>query len=124
MIERCSICGEYIFFPYHACKPKYFVWRKCEGIEEYINAPTIRATDYEDAATQYADLDFEFPDNEYVYVCSVEDYDKLLNENGGLLDEDSELTPEGLEKLKNICKVFELESEVVRNFYAHERENK
>jgi hypothetical protein len=121
MIEKCSICGEYLFYSYHTCKPKYFVWREDDGIEEYINAPTIRADGHEDAAIKYADSDFEFPNNETVYVCSVVDYDNLMGEDG-VWSEDSDLTSEGLEKLKKICLLFELEGEIVRNFNVYKKD--
>jgi hypothetical protein len=121
MIDKCSICGEYLFYSYHTCKPRYYVWREDDGIEEIFNINTIHADNHAGAAIKYAEQDFEFPDNEKVYVCSLEDFDKLMNEDDGLNDE-FELSPEGLEKLKKICKLYELESEIVRNFNAYERE--
>lgn len=118
-MDKCSICNEWVFGSYHTCNPKYYVWIVSEGIDYAENGKTIFASNHEKAAIKYAESDWEFPDSEEVYVCLVSDYNCVCEK---FLNEDLELSEEGMKELEKVCKIYCLESEVVRNFYAHKKE--
>lgn len=119
--DKCPICEEYDWLSRHTCKPFYFVWREHEDFETDVldyNSHKISARDEEEAATKFADSDWEFPNYETVFVIPYKKAQELIEVN-----DDSEMTKESQDKILKEAKKFELESEIVRNFYAHEITN-
>ena len=67
MLDRCSVCGEFIFeWKKHKCKPAWWCWIS-DGDWDYEeeDGKRVHAVDAKDAATEY----IEQWDNGGDYVC-------------------------------------------------------
>jgi hypothetical protein len=122
-IDKCPICDEYIFWDKHTCKPCFYVWREFDEFLETIDYSKYKifAHDEESAAVSFADHDWEFPDQAEVWVVDRKTGDEIVDnyyDDTGRGD----LTEEGWKLLKEKSLYLNLESEVVRNFYAREIE--
>jgi hypothetical protein len=116
--EKCPICKEY-GWPSHVCKPKFVVFRDEDdlwGAINYSGDPySVYASDEESAAVKYCESDYEMPNDLEVLVISLNEWYNLTEEVNDETDVDS-LASLILSK----CKKFEMESEIVRNFWARE----
>lgn len=129
-MNKCPDCGDYIFSystnPFidrHKCKPQFYVWFTDYDFDDVyeVGYNRVYAADAEQAAIKFAEKDWEFPDSIDVYVIDVKTLNKIMDEH---LEDASEFTDEVLKKIIESSKKFTLESEVVRNFYATESNEK
>ena len=115
--EKCPICKEYGWLP-HTCKPAFVVFRDEDDLWSSINysddPKTFHASDEESAAIKYAESDYELPNDFEVLVLSLKEWYDLTEEVNDETDVDV-LASLIVEK----CKRFEMESELVRNFWAN-----
>ncbi len=116
-MDKCLICGEYKIWTTHTCQPCYYVWPDwMEFIDIYDSKHyKIFARDEEQAVIRYAERDWEFPNNENLYVALVKDINEILDNNP-----DEEFTDEVIKLIMEKTKKFEIESELIRNFSASE----
>jgi hypothetical protein len=125
MSDKCPICGEYQLFRIHTCNPSYFVFiDDNDSIYSYLGCgydPKYwYASDHETAAVKYAESDYEFPGDFAVFVIETKVWFYIMEKNE-TMDWDDEKELERLEQIViSKSKKFEMESEIVRNFYAHE----
>lgn len=122
-MNKCPTCNEFVYDGLrHKCNPAFYVWPDhfefCDAYEDryYI----VHANNSENATIKFAEKNWEFPDSATLYVLLRSAADQILEEYG-----DFDLfTDEILEKIQNAAEKFELESEIVRNFYATKIEKK
>jgi hypothetical protein len=115
---KCPICKEYGWLNTHKCKPRFIVFADEDGIlydiENNYDPKIIYANDEEEAVIKYCESDFETLDSLEIWAIDEKDFYSLIYDNPYKNSEDA------LKAVLEHSKKFQIESEVVRNFYANE----